>query len=267
MRHIALSLSLAIVVLVGFGAKSHAAATGQNFLGSYGFGVQGNQFGPQIFVDLGVFTVRPDGSLTGTDLFEGAFPPFPSNAENSSFPLTGTWSLDSDGVSGTLDTNFGVFRFEMFDKGDVLYLSRTDSFFENGRAIRQNPAFITAAQKGTGKPTFANVSLCTAVNQAFPFPDFPSGIPVSIIGVNFTSKSGYTETDTISGNGFSFSQTTTTPASVTVHPDGTFTGTNSSGHGLFGVLTSSGQDDFITNLQSDFVGLCLVHIPTPSRRP
>ena len=188
MRRMAL---FGLVVLLSFAASrttSEAATTGQNFSGSYGFGLQGNQFGPSVFVDLGVLTVHNDGSLSGTEFFDGAFAPFPSDAVYDPFPLTGTWSLNSDGVSGILDTSMGKYFFVMKDKGDSLILSRTDGSFENGHAFRQDPAFIATALSGNGKPTNINTVLCTGVNPHFPFSDFPSGAPISIIAADVTVK-------------------------------------------------------------------------------
>jgi hypothetical protein len=200
MRRIALSLLVALGVVTLWCAKPQAGTSGKKFSGSYGYALQGAQFGPFVFVDLGVLTLHGDGSVTGTDFIEFAFAPFPRDADNALFSFNGTWTLDSDGINGNLDLDFGVFHFVVDDNGAVLRLSRTDGTYESGRAIRQDLTVIARFASGKIKPESNNSFQCTSIDPQFPFPDFPSGIPVSIIGTAVQNKAGYLNKSTTSGN-------------------------------------------------------------------
>jgi hypothetical protein len=259
MRRIAFSLLVALGVLTALCVKAGAATAGNKFSGSYGYAMQAAQFGPFVFVDVGVLTLHGDGSVTGTDFTEFAFAPFPRDAENALFSFNGTWTLDSDRINGTLDLDFGIFHFVVDDNGEVLRLSRTDGTYESGRAIRQDLKFIAKLASGKIKPEFNNSNVCSSIDPQFPFPDFPSGIPVSIIETQVQNKSGFLEKTITSGNFFSNSTTSTTPPTVIFHPDGTSEVTSADGSKAFGVVTSPGRDNFAAGINPGFVGFCVGH--------
>jgi len=170
--------------------------------------------------------------------------------------------LDDDGINGTITSNIidagGVHHFVVDDGGAVLRLNEVDGVYEVGRAVRQDPKYI--AKVIAGKVKGGNTSFqCTGYAPHFPFPDFPNGVPLSIIGTEVTDKNGYLFKSIESGNFFSNSFTSTTPPTSTVNADGTGTGTDTFGTPSNFVMTAPGQDFFTVPLSPDFLGYCVVH--------
>jgi len=262
MKQRVFGLVLVVAVMLCASTRSEAKKCPE-LAASYGFAVFSNLFGPWNQVDLGAITLKCDGSLDGIDSETYTPFPYPSDAQpaNSTFPITGTWTVDDDGINGTITSDaIGGLNFVVDDDGDVLRLTGVGGLYQVGRAVRQDPKYIAklVAGKIKGRP---NDSLqCTGYNPNVPFPEFPAGVPVSIQGTEVTNKNGYLFKGVASGNFFSNSLTSTTPPAVTnVNTDGTGSGTDGFGTPFNFVATAPGQDFFTVSLVPDFLGYCTVH--------